>query len=80
MNELEHFKVRTVHHYEQHMGQATSIRIDLKDVTYMDSSALGMLLVLRKGARNRDVSITGASESVRRILSIANFDKLFNID
>lgn len=65
--------------YEKEIAKATSIQIDLKEVTYMDSSALGMLLVLRKGAQSRNISITGASETIMRILSIANFDKLFDI-
>lgn len=57
------------------------IEVDLSSTSYMDSSALGMLLVLRdKVAGNKDVVvIKGASAEVRKILQIANFDKLFTL-
>ena len=58
------------------------IIVDLSATDYLDSSALGMLLVLRdrvsgnKGA----VNIVGAKTEVKKILAIANFDKLFSLD
>ncbi len=55
--------------------------LDLNDTEYMDSSAMGMLLQLREHAVKQDgnVSLINANESVREILKIANFDKLFTI-
>ncbi len=58
-----------------------NLEIDMAGVDYLDSSALGMLLLLkdRVTARNVKLSITKTSGSVRQILEIANFDKLFTI-
>ena len=55
--------------------------VDLKDTTYMDSSALGMLLLLRDhaGGDAADVQVVNSSSDVRKILAISNFDKLFDI-
>ncbi len=57
------------------------IRVELGSVTYLDSSALGMLLMLRDKAKaaNRPVSLSGAQGSVKQVLDIANFGKLFGI-
>lgn len=58
-----------------------SLELDLSGVDYLDSSALGMLLMLREHAtvRNIQLSISGCQDSVRQILEIANFSKLFSI-
>ena len=60
---------------------ARQIEVDLAGVGYVDSSALGMLLMLRDKARmvGRPVVIAGAQGSVRQVLEIANFAKLFSI-
>ena len=61
--------------------QATRYVVDLKETNYLDSSALGMLLLLRDhaGGESAQVHITHSSTDVRKILAIANFDKLFSI-
>jgi len=55
--------------------------VDLKDATYLDSSALGMLLLLRDhaGGENSDIRVVNSSSDVKKILAISNFDKLFDI-
>lgn len=54
--------------------------VDLKEATYLDSSALGMLLLLRDHAGDEaDVRVINSSSDVRKILAISNFDKLFDI-
>ena len=55
--------------------------VDLADVSSMDSSALGMLLVLRdrEGGQNDSIEIVHCSAEVRKILQIANFERLFSI-
>ncbi len=57
------------------------VRVDLDEVVYLDSSALGMLLMLRDKAKSagREVQLTNARGSVRQVLDIANFGKLFTI-
>lgn len=60
---------------------AKEVQVDLGQVAYLDSSALGMLLMLRDKAqaKNRTVSLTNCKGSVRQVLDIANFGKLFTI-
>lgn len=62
-------------------GNVRQIRVDLGEVVYLDSSALGMLLMLRDKARtaNREVSLSNCKGSVKQVLDIANFGKLFSI-
>ncbi|MBS1210745.1 MAG: sulfate transporter/antisigma-factor antagonist [Proteobacteria bacterium] len=60
---------------------AKPLQVDLGEVSYLDSSALGMLLMLRDKAKaaNKDVALVGVKGSVRQVLDIANFSKLFAI-
>ncbi len=54
--------------------------VDLGKAEYMDSSALGMLLQLRDyGAKSGSVELRNSNDSIREILRIANFDKLFKV-
>ena len=48
---------------------------------YIDSSALGMLLLLREHAGNESSNITieGCNDDIKKIFSISNFEKLFTI-
>lgn len=61
--------------------EVKEIQVDLASVAYLDSSALGMLLMLRERARadNRAVCIANCKDSVKQVLDIANFGKLFSI-
>ncbi|MCB1761602.1 MAG: STAS domain-containing protein [Gammaproteobacteria bacterium] len=54
--------------------------VDLSQTEFMDSSAMGMLLQLREyGDKKSGVSLVKGRDSVKDILRIANFDKLFTI-
>ncbi len=57
------------------------IVVDLGAVRYMDSAALGMLLVLRERAvaQGKSVALDHTTGTVRQVLEIANFQKLFEI-
>lgn len=57
------------------------IEISFREVEYLDSSALGMLLMLRDKASGagKDISLVGVKGSVKQVLEIANFGKLFKI-
>ena len=59
----------------------SAVVVDLKEATYLDSSALGMLLLLRDhaGGDDSDIRVVNCSSDVRKILAISNFDKLFDI-
>lgn len=66
---------------EQAATGVSSISIDLGRTEYVDSSALGMLLVLRDKVGNQQsaIKIINARPDVKKILAIANFDKLFTV-
>ena len=66
--------------YESVGGPFTEYVVDLKGTEYIDSAALGMLLVLREGVGAAKVRITNSRPAVRKILQIANFNSLFAID
>lgn len=57
------------------------IDIDLENVEYLDSSALGMLLLLREKARavDKEVTLSRCQGTVLHVLNIANFNRLFTI-
>ena len=61
--------------------ELSAVVVDLKEATYLDSSALGMLLLLRDhaGGDNSDIRVVNSSSDVKKILAISNFDKLFDI-
>ncbi len=60
---------------------STQFEINMSGANYMDSSALGMLLLLREhaGGDNSRITITNCDGEIKKILEISNFDKLFNI-
>lgn len=60
---------------------AAQIQVDLGGVDYLDSSALGMLLMLRDKAKStgKAVTLANARGSVKQVIEIANFGKLFTI-
>ena len=55
--------------------------IDMSGTDYIDSSALGMLLLLREHAGNEaaNITITGCNADIKKIFAISNFEKLFTI-
>jgi anti-anti-sigma factor len=55
------------------------IEIDLARVEYLDSSALGMLLLLKDRAdvRNVEMSLTNCRGMVKEILDVASFGAMF---
>lgn len=62
--------------------QVERIEIDLQHAEYLDSAALGMMLLLRERAaktRKQPIRITGSSGRVRGVLDMCNFDQMFVI-
>ncbi len=57
------------------------IVIDFRNVEYLDSSALGMLLLLREKATTggKKIALANLTGTVKQVLEIANFGKLFTI-
>ncbi len=67
--------------YINHVSAGLRFILDLSRTEYMDSSALGMVLLLREhaGGDKAHVSIRNAPPDVAKILRIANFDKLLDM-
>lgn len=68
--------------YDGHMKKVKKFILDLRETTYMDSTALGMLLLLREraGGDSSDISIANANADIKKILTTSFFDKLFKIE
>ncbi len=60
---------------------ARVVVVDFSGVDYLDSSALGMLLLLRDyaGGDRADIRLINCNADVRKILAISNFEQLFSI-
>ncbi len=58
-----------------------SVAVDFAGVDYLDSSALGMLLMLRDklSGAGKEVQLVNVQGNVKQVLDIANFGKLFKI-
>lgn len=56
--------------------------IDMSTANYMDSSALGMLLMMREhlGGNSANISIINCSPEIKSILNVANFQSLFSME
>jgi len=65
--------------YENKGEGINEYRIDMRDVTYLDSSALGMLLLLKDHSEGARIRIVNCTDEVRKIFEISNFKKLFDI-
>lgn len=54
--------------------------LDLSKTDSLDSSALGIILLLREfaGGENSNISIRGCNESIKKIFRFTSFDKLFS--
>ena len=58
-----------------------TITIDLKLVEYLDSAALGMLLLLKQQAEARSlpIALLNCGPLVKEIFDVANFGQIFDI-
>lgn len=67
--------------YERNDVDPSCYVVDLNRTTYLDSSALGMLLLLRDhaGGDSAEIKIVNCNRDVKKILTISNFEQLFSI-
>ncbi len=68
--------------YKDKIGSVSKVILDMADVEHVDSSGLGMMLVLRERLSEdaQIIDIVNVSPSVAKIFKITNYDKLFNIE
>lgn len=65
----------------QNETDANSYTIDLRQINHLDSSTLGMLLLMRKTIEDKTpIHISNANTTVKKILIMSRFDKKFKID
>ncbi len=66
--------------YRDHSSEINYI-VDLAKTDYIDSSALGMLLLLREHAGSKDghVILQGGGAEVIKVLELSNFNRLFKV-
>ena len=66
--------------YEQ-VANSSQFVLDFSTAEYMDSSALGMLLLLRDyaGGDSSNIELTRCRPEIKNIFEISNFQKLFTI-
>ncbi|MEO5377730.1 MAG: STAS domain-containing protein [Magnetococcus sp. DMHC-6] len=78
-----HSQFRSAYQEETDSGnnRGRKFIIDLTGTEYIDSSALGMLLLLREeaGTNDSNIEIINARPEIRKILETANFQRLFKI-
>ncbi len=65
--------------YKDNLTGIDKVVVDFTTVDYIDSSALGMLLMLREraGAGNAQIELANCKPAVKDVLTMANFEKLF---
>jgi anti-anti-sigma factor len=58
-----------------------TLNLNMEKVDYLDSSALGMLLLLNEKARasNIEVIISSCPANIKKIIEVANFSRIFKI-
>lgn len=63
------------------LPSSTTFIVDLEKTSFIDSSAMGMLLLLREyaGGKAANIILTNCNPSLRKTLSIANLGKIFTI-
>ena len=68
--------------YVDYNNPGTAINIDLSKTSYMDSSALGMILLLKDHVEKFSCTfkISKPNETVNQILEIAQFHRLMTIE
>lgn len=67
--------------YEDLLAKPERFVINMNAASYLDSSALGMLLLLRDyaGGDNAKICIMNCNDDIKKILAISNFEQLFDI-
>lgn len=77
-----HREFKSVYKKKLQNPEIDAIVVNFAEVKYLDSAALGMLLLLREHAKvaNKSLALSSANPLVGRIFDIANFHKIFTIN
>jgi anti-anti-sigma factor len=76
-----HRDFRTAYEKALDSPRSKTIEVNFEGVDYLDSSALGMLLLFREkaDASRKQIMLAGLKGTVKQVLDVANFGKLFTI-
>jgi len=68
--------------YSKHTNKGMLFSLDLSQTSYMDSSALGMILLLKDHAESIDgkIVLRKPNDAITKILEIAQFHRLMSIE
>jgi anti-sigma B factor antagonist len=58
----------------------STLRIDLSEVGFLDSTGLGALVSIRNAAGSRPVVLDNATRPVLRVLEISGLDQVFTVE
>ena len=74
-----HSDFRNSYRFQQSAG--TTYSVDLSEAEYMDSSALGMLMLLKEHAEatGGNVILLHPTEKIQKLLTTVKFEKIFKI-
>ena len=64
----------------QELDKSYNVVVDLQNTNYMDSAALGMLLLLDDEFTNHRIKIINCNDFIKQVLQIAHFEKKFDIE
>jgi anti-anti-sigma factor len=66
--------------YRYIANEVKSATINFSKVTYIDSAALGMLLLFKESLpANTPIQLVGTNDKVRQLFTITKFDEMFDI-
>ena len=67
---------------QEKLPKGEPVVVDLTETEYVDSSALGMILMLRRRAGDTaaGVRVVAPKAEVRRVLEVAKFDRLVTLE
>ena len=79
--EIDHHTARQFREqidYTVERGQATRLKMDFSDVSFMDSSGVGLIMGRYRlmSGQNGRLTVCGASESLSKMMRMAGLDRL----
>ena len=68
--------------YQNMQPETRLVRLDLKSTEYLDSAALGMLMLLHEHCTdsNRKLELVNLSDYVKRLLNATRMDRHFDLE
>ncbi len=64
---------------ELNQSSCKNLGIHVSNVEYLDSAGIGMFLLVHRQFGDGAVSIHGAKGTVKKVLELSNFDRMFKI-